>query len=79
VRLDSVATLSRPEVQKLLDAAEAQAEPPFPIAGSGKLIIRSISEKQRLRTAVRFFLMRLGLLACSARSLADNGDCVIHH
>jgi hypothetical protein len=49
VRLDSVATLRRPEVQKLLDAAEAQAKAPFPKAGRGKLIIRSISEKQRLR------------------------------
>jgi hypothetical protein len=49
VRLDGVATLSRPEVQELLDAAEAQADPPFVKAGSGKLIIRSISEKQRPR------------------------------
>jgi hypothetical protein len=49
VRLDSAATLSKPEVQKLLEAAEAQAEPPFPSAGGGKLIIRSISEKQRPR------------------------------
>ena len=49
VRLDGVATLSRPEVQELLDAAEAQADPPLVTAGSGKLIIRSISEKQRPR------------------------------
>jgi hypothetical protein len=49
VRLDGVATLSRPEVRQLLDVAEAQADPPFVKAGSGKLIIRSISEKQRPR------------------------------
>jgi hypothetical protein len=49
VRLDSAATLARPEVLRLLDAAEAQAEPSFPKAGSGKLIIRSIAEKQRPR------------------------------
>jgi hypothetical protein len=50
VRLDGVATLSRSEVQELLDAAEAQADPPFVKTGKGKLIIRSISEKQRPRT-----------------------------
>jgi hypothetical protein len=49
VRLDSVAALSSPELQELLDAAEAQADPPFVKSGRGKLIIRSISEKQRPR------------------------------
>jgi hypothetical protein len=49
VRLDCVATLSRSAVQELIDAAEAQADPPFVKAGRGKLIIRSISEKQRPR------------------------------
>ena len=49
LRLDGVAPLSRPEVQELLDAAEAQADPPFAKTGKGKLIIRSISEKQRPR------------------------------
>jgi hypothetical protein len=49
VRLDGVATLSRPEVLELLAAAEAQANPSFVKAGRGKLIIRSISEKQRPR------------------------------
>jgi hypothetical protein len=38
-----------PEVQDLLDAAEAQADPPFVKTGKGKLIIRSISEKRRPR------------------------------
>jgi len=49
LRLDSAATLSKPEVQELLDAAEAQADPPFVKTGKGKLIIRSISAKQRPR------------------------------
>jgi hypothetical protein len=49
VRLDCVATLSRSAVQELLDAAEAQADPAFVKAGRGKLIIRSISKKQRPR------------------------------
>ena len=49
VRIDSVAALSRSEVQELLDAAEAQADPPFVKAGKGTLIIRSIAEKQRPR------------------------------
>jgi hypothetical protein len=49
VRLDGVATLSSSGVQELLDAAEAQADPPFVKTGRGKLIIRSVSEKQRPR------------------------------
>ena len=49
VRIDDIATLGRHEIQELLDAAEAQADPPFATTGSGKLIIRSVSEKQRPR------------------------------
>jgi hypothetical protein len=49
VRLEGVATLSKPEVRDLLAVAVAQSEPPFPKAGVGKLIIRSVSEKQRAR------------------------------
>ena len=49
VRLESAATLSKPEVAALLDAAEAQADPPFAKTGGGKLIIRSVSAKQRPR------------------------------
>jgi hypothetical protein len=49
VRLEGVATLSEPQVAELIDAAEAQADPPFAKTGGGKLIIRSISEKQRPR------------------------------
>jgi len=46
VRADS---LSRPEVLELLYAAEAQSGPGIRGSGGGKLIIRSISEKQRPR------------------------------
>jgi hypothetical protein len=49
LRLAGRATLCKPEVRELLDAAEAQADPSFLTKGRGKLIIRSISEKQRPR------------------------------
>jgi hypothetical protein len=49
VRLDGVAALGRPEILELLKAAEAQADPVFAKTGRGKLVIRSISEKQRPR------------------------------
>ena len=49
VRLENWATLRRPEIEKLLSAAAAQADPAFPAAGGAQLIIRSISKKQRPR------------------------------
>ena len=50
VRLDQgAATLRLPEVEQLMAAAAGVAEPPFATAGNGKLIIRSVSEKQRPR------------------------------
>lgn len=49
IRLTSPAILSRPEVQTLIDAAAAQAMAPLPARGRGKLILRSISAKQRPR------------------------------
>ena len=49
IRLESVATLERPEVQALISAAVLQAGTPLPPSGRGRLIIRSISEKQRPR------------------------------
>src|SRR5579871_4992993 len=49
IRLESAATLARPEIEQLIDAAVAQAKAPLPAGGRGKLIIRSISEKQRPR------------------------------
>lgn len=49
IRLESVEMLSRPEVEELIAAAVAQGETPLRAGGKGKLIIRSISEKQKPR------------------------------
>ena len=49
IRLDSAATLARPEVDELIAAAVKQAKTPLPSSGGGKLIIRSISQEQRPR------------------------------
>jgi len=49
IRLDSSQVLARPEVEALLAAAVAHAKTPLPASGRGKLIIRSISAKQRPR------------------------------
>ena len=49
VRLESSRTLRQPQIERLLAAAAAQADPPFPSSGGTKLIIRSISKKQRPR------------------------------
>jgi hypothetical protein len=51
VRLATAATLSEPAVEALLRAAIAQAEVPLPKVGRGKLIIKSVSAKQRPRRA----------------------------
>jgi hypothetical protein len=49
IRLESAATLARPEVEALLKAAVAQAKSPLPLTGRGYTIIKSISAKQRPR------------------------------
>ena len=49
VRLESAASLNSAPVRELLAAASARADPPFPPSGRGKLIVRSISAKQRPR------------------------------
>jgi|SRR5581483_11395314 hypothetical protein len=49
IRLAAAAVLKRPEVQALLTAAIDQAKTPFPASGKGKVIIRSISAKQKPR------------------------------
>ncbi len=49
VRLEGADTLSRPEILELLRAAEAQTSSGFQETGGGKLIVRSIAEKQRPR------------------------------
>ena len=49
LHLDSVDTLSHPGVVALMAAAVAQAKTPLRPTGRGKLIIRSVSAKQRPR------------------------------
>jgi hypothetical protein len=49
IRLESAATLGRPEVEALLAAAIAQARAPFAGKGRGTLVIRSVSRRQRPR------------------------------
>jgi hypothetical protein len=49
LRLESAEALARPEVEALLSAAVAQARTPFADTGRGKLIVRSVSAKQRPR------------------------------
>jgi hypothetical protein len=49
VRLESVEILKRPEMEALLSAAAARARVPLARSGRGKLVIRSVSAKQRPR------------------------------
>jgi hypothetical protein len=49
LRLGSAKDLARPDVAALLDAAIARAKTPLPAAGRGRLVIRSVSAKQRPR------------------------------
>jgi hypothetical protein len=49
IRLESVDVLARPDVEALIAAAIARAKTPFQAGGRGRLIIRSVSAKQRPR------------------------------
>jgi hypothetical protein len=49
LRLESASVLDRPEVKTLLGLAVDQARAPMPVSGRGKLIVRSVSAKQRPR------------------------------
>jgi len=49
MRIDSASRLAHPDVEALIAAAIDQAKTPLPARGRGKLIIRSISAKQRPR------------------------------
>lgn len=49
VRIAGAGDLERPEVKRVISAAIALANPPLPGSGKSKLIIRSISAKQRPR------------------------------
>ncbi len=52
LRLESASTLARPEVEELISAAVARSNCPLPTGVKGKLIIRSISAKQRPRRKI---------------------------
>jgi hypothetical protein len=49
IRLESASVLARPEVEALVAAAITRAKTPLPSTGRGKLVIRSVSAKQRPR------------------------------
>jgi hypothetical protein len=49
IRMDSASQLADPGVEALIAAAIARAKTPLPASGRGKLIIRSVSAKQRPR------------------------------
>jgi len=49
VRLPAAAVLRQPAVQRLLAAAADRSKMPLPASGRGRLIIRSVSAKQRPR------------------------------
>jgi hypothetical protein len=49
LRLPSASVLSEPAVVRLIDEAVARSEVPLPRGGRGRLIVRSISAKQRPR------------------------------
>jgi hypothetical protein len=53
LRLESAAVLARPAVKALMTAAVARSGPEFPASGRVKLIIRSVSAKQRPRRKTR--------------------------
>jgi hypothetical protein len=49
LRIETAAVLTQPEVEELLDKAAIQARKPFQRTGRGKLMIRTVSKKQRPR------------------------------
>ncbi|HEX3251419.1 MAG TPA: hypothetical protein VHS05_18435 [Pyrinomonadaceae bacterium] len=49
IRIESGSVLARPEVEALIAGAVALSKTPLPNSGRGKLIIRSVSAKQRPR------------------------------
>ena len=53
LRLDSPAVLARAEVRALIRAAIARSKTPMPASGRGRLIIRSVSARQRPRRRAR--------------------------
>jgi hypothetical protein len=52
VRLESAATLAKPGIAALIDAAVAHAKTPLPAAGRGHTVVKSVSARQRPRRAI---------------------------
>lgn len=53
IRLPTADVLQQPAVRTLLTVAADRAKPPLPASGRGRLIIRSVSAKQRPRRKAR--------------------------
>ena len=53
VRLESADMLDRPEIDALVTAAIKEIDTALPRSGRGRLVIRSVSPKQRLRRVAR--------------------------
>lgn len=53
IRVASAGHLSQPDVEDLIEAAISRATTPLPATGHGKLVIRSVSAKQRPRQRAR--------------------------
>ena len=49
IRVESASLLTHPDVEALVAAAVDRAKTPLPTTGRGRLIIRSVAAKQRLR------------------------------
>ncbi|HTM32916.1 MAG TPA: hypothetical protein VL263_16505 [Vicinamibacterales bacterium] len=49
IRLATASTVDTPGVRALIDAALAEADPPMPLRSRGRVIIKSVSAKQRTR------------------------------
>ena len=58
VRLESASMLDRPEIEELLVAAIDEGDTPLPRSGRGRVIIKSISARQRPRVPQRAAQLR---------------------
>jgi hypothetical protein len=52
IRLESADALKDPEVRQLMDIALNRAKSPIPLDGNHRLIIKSVSAKQRPRRSL---------------------------
>lgn len=54
IRLEAADTLDEPEIRSLIDLALSRAKSPIPVDGSHRLIIKSVSAKQRPRRSAAY-------------------------